>query len=61
MVALMAAPTVENKFVAADGTFSVDELDAQLTTYFEGRSSEQTYAAFSVAKLDTTGIEALNG
>ncbi len=61
MVALMAAPTVENKFVAADGTFSVDELDAQLTPYFEGRSPYQTYAAFSVAKLDTTGIENITG
>lgn len=61
MVALMAAPTVENKFVAADGTFTVDELDAQLTPYFEGRSPYQTYAAFSVAKLDTTGIENITG
>ncbi|MFE6508440.1 3-oxoacyl-ACP reductase [Nocardioides sp. NPDC057767] len=61
MVALMAAPTVENKFVAADGTFTVDELDAQLTPYFQGRSPSQTYAAFSVAKLDTTGIENIAG
>jgi 3-oxoacyl-[acyl-carrier protein] reductase len=61
MVALMAAPTVENKFVAANGTFSVDELDAQLTPYFEGRSPSRTYAAFDVAKLDTTGVENING
>ncbi|RCW46072.1 3-oxoacyl-[acyl-carrier protein] reductase/hypothetical protein [Halopolyspora algeriensis] len=55
MVALMAAPTVENKFTAESGTFSVEELDAQLTPYFEGRPEWRTYAAFSVAELDTTG------
>ncbi|NPC98664.1 SDR family NAD(P)-dependent oxidoreductase [Nocardioides sp. zg-DK7169] len=60
-VALMAAPTVEQKFTAADGTFSVEELDEQLTSYFADRSEHQTYAAYSVAKLDTTGVESLNG
>lgn len=59
MVALMAAPTVERKFTAADGTFSVAELDQQLTTHFEGRSPWQSYAAYSVAELDTTGVENL--
>jgi len=61
MVALIAAPTVESTFVAADGTFSVGELDTRLTPYFEGRSPHQTYAAYSVAKLDTTGVETING
>lgn len=56
MVALMAAPTVERKFTAASGEFSVDELDGQLTSYFSGRSPHQTYAAYSVAGLDTTGV-----
>ncbi|HEX2893720.1 MAG TPA: 3-oxoacyl-ACP reductase [Marmoricola sp.] len=59
MVALLAAPTVERKFVAQDGTFSVDELDQQLTPHFEGRSPWQTYAAYSVAELDTTGVQNL--
>ncbi len=58
-VALMAAPVVENKFTAADGEFSVEELDAQLTGYFADRSPHQTYSAYSVAQLDTTGIENL--
>lgn len=56
-VALMAAPEVENTFTSESGTFSVEELDAQLTPYFDGRSEYQTFAAFSVAKLDTTGVE----
>jgi 3-oxoacyl-[acyl-carrier protein] reductase len=59
MVALLAAPTVERKFVAEDGTFTVAELDGQLTSHFEGRSPWQTYAAYSVAELDTTGVQNL--
>ena len=59
MVALMAAPTVERKFTAAGGTFSLGELDAQVTPHFEGRSPWQTYAAYSVAELDTTGVQNL--
>jgi 3-oxoacyl-[acyl-carrier protein] reductase len=55
MVALMAAPTVEQKFTAADGVFSVEEFGAQLTPYFEGREPQRTFAAYSVAALDTTG------
>ncbi|WP_067133260.1 3-oxoacyl-ACP reductase [Microtetraspora malaysiensis] len=56
MVALMAAPTVERKFTAADGVFSVEELDAQLTPYFDGRGPYRNFAAYSVAELDMTGI-----
>ncbi|HEX5568167.1 MAG TPA: 3-oxoacyl-ACP reductase [Streptomyces sp.] len=57
MVALMAAPTVEQKFTAADGAFTPEELDAQLTPYFSGRDPYRNYAAYSVAELDTTGVE----
>ncbi|GAB2868410.1 3-oxoacyl-ACP reductase [Nocardioides pacificus] len=57
MVALMHAPEVEQKFTAADGVFSVDELDAQVTPYFADRPAHATYAAYSVAKLDTTGTQ----
>ncbi|XVQ82004.1 3-oxoacyl-ACP reductase [Microbispora siamensis] len=57
MVALMAAPTVERKFTAADGVFSVEELDAQVTPHFHGRDPYRTYAAYSVAQLDTTGVQ----
>ncbi|MEU5846146.1 3-oxoacyl-ACP reductase [Saccharopolyspora shandongensis] len=57
MVALLAAPTVERKFTAAAGAFSVAELNDQLTPYFAGRSPYQNYAAYSVAELDTTGVQ----
>ncbi|HEY8478886.1 MAG TPA: 3-oxoacyl-ACP reductase [Spirillospora sp.] len=55
MVALMAAPTVEQTFRAESGVFSVEELGEQLGTYFEGREPHRTFAAYSVAALDTTG------
>ncbi|MDN5894653.1 MAG: SDR family NAD(P)-dependent oxidoreductase [Nocardioides sp.] len=57
MVALMDSPKVEQKFVATDGTFTVAELDEQVSAYFSGRSPHQNYAAYSVASLDTTGVE----
>ncbi|MFI6650249.1 3-oxoacyl-ACP reductase [Streptomyces sp. NPDC050529] len=57
MVALLAPPTVEQKFTAADGTFTPAELDEQLTAYFRGRDPHRTYAAYSVAGLDTTGTQ----
>lgn len=57
MVALLAPPTVERKFTAADGTFTPEELDAQLTPDFNGRDPYRNYAAYSVAGLDTTGTQ----
>ncbi|WP_406135039.1 3-oxoacyl-ACP reductase [Streptomyces sp. NBC_01089] len=57
MVALLAPPTVERKFSAADGSFTPEELDAQLTPYFSGRDPYRTYAAYDVAGLDTTGTQ----
>ncbi|MFC4059162.1 3-oxoacyl-ACP reductase [Planomonospora corallina] len=56
MVALLAPATVERKFTAADGVFSAEELDAQLTPYFSGRGPYETFAAYGVAQLDTTGV-----
>jgi 3-oxoacyl-[acyl-carrier protein] reductase len=58
MVALMAAPVVEQKFTAADGVFSVEEFGEQITPYFADRDAHRTYAAYSVAALDTTGTNA---
>lgn len=57
MVALMAAPAVERKFTAENGTFSIEELDAELGAYFADRPEWKTYAALSVADLDTTGVQ----
>lgn len=56
MVALMDSPKVEQKFTATEGTFTVEELDAQVSPYFVGRSPWQSYSAYSIAELDTTGI-----
>ncbi|ACY99035.1 MULTISPECIES: 3-oxoacyl-ACP reductase [Thermomonospora] len=61
MVALMAAPTVERKFTAESGIFSVEELNEQLTPYFKDRDPHRTYAAYSVAALDTTGASKIPG
>lgn len=60
-VALMAAPTVENTFTAADGTFTLAEMDQQLTPYFAERPANKTFAAHSVAQLDNTGIQHVGG
>ncbi|WP_031089001.1 3-oxoacyl-ACP reductase [Streptomyces sp. NRRL WC-3549] len=57
MVALLAPPTVEHKFTAAGGAFTPGELDRQLTPYFDGRDPSRSYAAYSVARLDTTGTQ----
>ncbi|MFH9488392.1 3-oxoacyl-ACP reductase [Streptomyces halstedii] len=57
MVALLAPPTVEHKFTAADGAFTPEELERQLTPYFVGRDPYRGYAAYSVAGLDTTGTQ----
>lgn len=61
MVALLAAPTVERTFTAADDTFSVEELDEAVTPHFSGRSPHHSYAAYSIAELDTTGIDNVAG
>lgn len=61
MVALLAAPTVERKFTAADGTFTVEELDRQVTEHFRGRSPWQGFAAYGIAQLDTTGVQNIAG
>jgi 3-oxoacyl-[acyl-carrier protein] reductase len=61
MVALMAAPTVEQKFTAAGGVFSVEELSKQVGPYFEGRGPYETYAAYSLAALDNTGTSKMGG
>jgi 3-oxoacyl-[acyl-carrier protein] reductase len=57
MIALLAPPTVEQRFIAAGGTFTVDEVDEQLTGYFTDRDAHRTYAARSIAALDATGIQ----
>lgn len=55
MVALMAPPVVQEKFVAANGSFSVAELAEQVVPYIEDLPEGQSYAATSINALDTTG------
>ncbi|MFF0815185.1 3-oxoacyl-ACP reductase [Rhodococcus sp. NPDC003318] len=56
MVALMAAPKVENRFDAAGSAFTVEELDQQLSSYFTGRGPYETYAAYGVAELEKAAL-----
>ncbi|MFZ2528534.1 MAG: 3-oxoacyl-ACP reductase [Rhodococcus sp. (in: high G+C Gram-positive bacteria)] len=56
MVALMAAPKVENRFDAAGSAFTVDELDEQLSSYFTGRGKYETYSAYSIAELEKAAL-----
>ena len=56
MVALMAAPKVENRFDAAGSAFTVEELDQQLSPYFTGRGPYETYAAYSIAELEKVAL-----
>jgi 3-oxoacyl-[acyl-carrier protein] reductase len=56
MVALMAAPKVENRFDAAGSAFSPEELEDRLTPYFAGRGPYENYAAFSVAELENVAL-----
>ncbi len=56
MVALMAAPQVENRFDAAGPEFSVESSAGQMTPYFSGRGPYETYAAYSVAGLEKIAL-----
>lgn len=51
MVALIAPPTVEQRFDKAGTTWTADDLDKQLGSYFEGRDPAQGFAADSIMKL----------
>jgi 3-oxoacyl-[acyl-carrier protein] reductase len=51
MVALLAAPVVEQRFDVSGSTWSLDDLDKQVGGYFEGRDPSLSFAADSVMKL----------
>ncbi len=51
MVALVAAPVVEQRFDAAGSTWSLDDLDTQLGGFFAGRDPQQGFAADSIMQL----------
>lgn len=51
MVALMERPKVEAKFDTSKEVFTFEELDQQLTPYFDGRSPQESFAAGEVLGL----------
>ncbi|WP_243057443.1 3-oxoacyl-ACP reductase [Nocardioides sp. SR21] len=51
MVALVAAPVVEQRFDKAGTVWTADDLDKQLGGYFDGRDPAQGFAADSIMKL----------
>ncbi|GEP37349.1 3-oxoacyl-ACP reductase [Nocardioides psychrotolerans] len=51
MVALVAAPVVEQRFDKAGAAWTLDDLDQQLGGYFEGRDPAQGFAADSIMQL----------
>ena len=52
MVALLAAPVVEQRFDAAGATWDLADLDKQVGSYFEDRDPAVCFAADSGMKLE---------
>ena len=59
MVALMAPPTVQHRFAADHGAFSVEELADKIVPYISALNG-QTYAATGITTLDTTNVAHLS-
>lgn len=51
MVALLAPPTVEQRFVSTGDTWTLAELDATVGDYFTGRPAERTFACTELNAL----------
>lgn len=51
MVALIAAPVVEERFDTSGSTWTLDDLDKQLGGYFDGRDPSVGFAADSIMQL----------
>ncbi|MFD2470461.1 3-oxoacyl-ACP reductase [Amycolatopsis silviterrae] len=54
MVALLAPPTVEHRFVSGQGAFDPAELERTITPYFADRDPRKTFAASEIVALDDT-------
>ncbi|CAB4725916.1 MAG: 3-oxoacyl-ACP reductase [Actinobacteria bacterium] len=52
MVALVAAPVVEQRFDKSGSTWTLEDLDQQLGGFFEGRELSHGFAADSIMKLE---------
>ncbi|HTW14919.1 MAG TPA: 3-oxoacyl-ACP reductase [Nocardioides sp.] len=55
MVALIAPPTLEQRFDASGSVWDLDDLDKQVGSYFEGRDPMQGFAADSIMRLQARG------
>jgi NAD(P)-dependent dehydrogenase (short-subunit alcohol dehydrogenase family) len=55
MVALIAPPTLEQRFDASGSVWDLDDLDKQVGSYFEGRDPMQDFAADSIMRLQARG------
>ncbi len=53
MVALLAAPVVEQRFDASGEVFDLPDLDKQVGSYFAGRDPARGFAADSVMSIDS--------
>ena len=51
MVALVAAPVVEQRFDKSGTAWTLDDLDKQLGGYFDGRDPAVGFAADSIMQL----------
>ena len=51
MVALVAAPVVEQRFDKSGTAWTLDDLDKQLGSYFDGRDPGRGFAADSIMQL----------
>jgi NAD(P)-dependent dehydrogenase (short-subunit alcohol dehydrogenase family) len=51
MVALIAPPTLEQRFDKSGARWDLDDLDKQVGTYFEGRDPMQGFAADAIMRL----------
>ncbi|WP_186628738.1 3-oxoacyl-ACP reductase [Rhodococcus sp. BP22] len=58
MVALMAAPVVEQRFDATSGAWTPLSLGAELSTYFDGRDPSKTFSASAALNLDAPKVTA---
>ncbi len=52
MVALVAAPVVEQRFDASGSVWSLDDLDKQVGGFFDGRDPSRGFAADSIMALE---------
>jgi len=51
MVALVAAPVLEQRFDKSGSTWTLDDLDKQLGSFFDGRDPARGFAADSIMQL----------